>query len=154
VKGLSLGVHGSTTALGRRDTSSTGGLSLGLGYGLTDRFAIHGATSGAWVDPSSDRDRFFVSHLDLEGRYSLGLMDSRWRSHAAMGLSGRNAHHERSAAQGGGTVVRMTVGPTAGGGVSYVISRSAALDGSLRYTFGDVQRMRAYVGVSWYPRAR
>lgn len=154
VKGLSLGIHGATTALPRRDEPSGSGLSLAIGYGVTDRFALHAATSGTWVSASGDRDSFFQSYSDVEGRYSFGSMRSRVMPHVAVGISGRVEHEDRSLEQGGDTKVRVTVGPTAGGGVSYFLSRSTTLDASVRYTFMDAKRTRVFFGMSWYPRAR
>lgn len=155
VKGLSVGIHGSVTAPVAQDASLGRGLSLAIGYGLTERLAVHATTSGAWIGRSGDLDSFFQSQVDVEGRYSFGHMSGPWRPHVALGVRGRTLHQERlRPVQGGDTAIQMTVRPTAGAGVSYYISRSTSVDGSLRYTFGDVQRTRAFVGVSWYPRAR
>lgn len=154
VRGLSFGIHGATTALPRRNTLSGSGLSLAIGYGVTDRLAFQASTSGARIGASGNRDSFFQSHVDIEGRYSFGRMNDQWMPHLAIGVSGRTAHDDRSLEQGGGTGVGMTVGPTAGGGVSYSLSPSTALDASVRYTFRDATRTRVFLGVSWFPHAR
>ena len=72
VHGLSVGMHGSSTALTLiedRSTSFGGGLGIAVGYGFNDRFALHSLTTGTFMSPSA-QDGYILTHVDVEGRYS------------------------------------------------------------------------------------
>lgn len=170
--GPSLGVHGTTAALSLdRDERPAfgGGLGVTAGYGFRNGLSLHSVTTGALMAPSG-RDRYLLSHLDVEARYRLGGPSRALAPNLAIGASGRTARFEVPDAQGEGTVRRTVVGVTAGGGLNYHLSPSTALDWSIRHTFGDVSRWRCpdaadqvrtcstttrvNFGVAWYPLAR
>jgi opacity protein-like surface antigen len=172
IRGLSIGVHGSTTALtlvDNRSTSLGGGLGVSVGYGFGDRFAIHALTTGAFMTPS-DQDDYILSHVDIEGRYTPGRRSTAWAPHVALGVTGRTGHFVVPETAGGGTTQRTTFGLTAGGGISYNLTPATSLGWSLRYTFGNIEERkcpdsadavrtcatstRANFGVSWHPFAR
>jgi hypothetical protein len=172
VRGLSLGAHGTTTALTLvedRSTSFGGGLGVSVGYGFNDRLAIHSLTTGAFMTPSG-RDDYILTHVDVEGRFTLGRRTSAWAPHLALGATRRTGHFEVPEAAGGGTTRKTTLGLTAGGGLSYHLSPSTSLDWSLRHTLGNLEEpncpdsedavrtcatsTRASLGVTWRPFSR
>lgn len=168
VRGLSLGVFSTNTALHMTDASRTyfgGGLGISVGYGFSDRFALHFATEGSWMEPGRDDD-YILTHVDVEGRYTFGQRDSRWTPHAALGATVRSTRLRQPDAW---TADRASLGVSAGGGIGYHISPAVALQGTLRYTFGNFNESgcpkedgerrcatsaRLNVGVVWHPRTR
>lgn len=168
-KGLVLGAHTSSTAMVMtedRSASYGNGLGVVVGWGVSERIAVHAVTQGAWMFPDN-RDSYPLGHSDVELRYTFGSVTSRWAPSLAVGGSGRIARFEL---EDGGREERTSVGITAGGGVGYYVSPAVALEVGARYTFGNFNSgscpvtgggdkqcattARVNFGVSWFPLAR
>jgi hypothetical protein len=146
--GLSVGAHGVATLYATSDAPSGHGLVLALRYGVSERLSVQAFTSGTRVSASGDQDAHFQRFVDAEARYYVGRASGAWRPHVAVGVSARNVHNEPADDEIGGTTVRMTIGPTAGGGIGFLASRQLSVDAPVRYTFRDAQRTRALAGLS------
>lgn len=153
-KGFSVGAHGAMTASVDDGSPSDNGMALMVGYGINERLSFHSGTAGERIKATGTRDSFFQSFIDIESRLTFGGVETRWRPHLALGVSGRTEHDEQPDAPGDDPKVRTTIGTTTGGGLSYYVSRGVSLDGAVRYTFGDANRTRVLLGVTWFPRAR
>lgn len=154
VKGLSVGAHGAMTANADNESPAANGVSLMVGYGINERLSFHAATSGARIGATDTRDAYFQSFIDLESRYTFGAGSARWRPQLTIGVSARNDHEDQPEEEGDDPKVRTTVGATAGSSISYFLTPAVSLDAAVRYTFGDANRTRVLLGVTWFPWTR
>src|SRR5690606_25432244 len=140
-----------------------GGLGISVGYALSPRFELHSLTSSAYMA----WDDYFLTNLDLEGRYLVRTRNSRWVPHLALGASARTPHYDD---QDLSFWDRSTLALNVGGGISYHLSSAVALDWSIRHAWGNFVRSscasaiegegncatttRVSFGVSWFPFSR
>lgn len=172
LQGLSIGLHGSTAVLTLEDESRTefgGGLGVAIGYEFSDDFSLHYVSNNA-IMAARGRDYYFLTHRELEGRYTFGGRSRDWAPYLALGASGRATHFEKSTSQRRRITGRSTLGLLTGVGISYRLHPALALDWSLRYEFGNFARSRCPdtaeivrtcatsgrvgFGASWYPFLR
>lgn len=168
--GISISAYLSGAALSAEDANdvdSGGGLSVRVGYGISEQVQIYTELSRAAIEYADINDTYALSHFDLGARYNFGTARSALRPYLNGAFSGRAASMDL----GIGVLDLRGFGFTAGGGLYYFLSSSIALEGTLNLTFGsfsegrfdsasweDLGRdsigatsVRFNLGLSWYP---
>jgi outer membrane protein W len=120
--------------LGESDTENGGGLSLTLGYNLTQKWGALISLSGAAIS-SSDGD-YTLGHADLAARYSFAAPRRSFVPYLEAGLTGIGvvASDEDVELSGGGV--------TGAAGFNYFFNRHIAFDLNLRYTWGELTTVK------------
>lgn len=169
LRGLSIGLHGSATALtlsGETRTELGGGLGIAIGYDFSNNLSIRYFSNTSFM-AFPDWDYYFLTHRELEGRFTIGSGSHSLAPNLALGVSSRATHFERPRPEISRSAERATLGLMTGAGVRYRLRPTIALDWSLRYEFGNLLMSRGRetvdviqtpatsgrvgFGVSWYP---
>lgn len=147
--------------LGSNDAEFGPGLSVLIGYGVSDLLTLFADVSAARIEPEIG-DKYGLAHFDLGARLTLRGPSPNVGAYVDGALSGRAAEWETVL----GTIKARGIGISIGGGGLYFFSPSIALDVGLRLTFGDMSEIevngqsrdieeratsaRLSIGISWY----
>ncbi len=145
------------------DGHSGGGAGLGLGYGISEMFAVFLALSGAIMENDAGSS-YTLAHFDVGVQLNLSKAESAVKVVLDAASSARTARFEVS-----GTDIDFNgIGGTLGGGVMYFLSPSFALDGGVQIMFGSIDEIsfggeiadipdfdatsaRVNFGLAWFP---
>jgi opacity protein-like surface antigen len=174
-RGLTLGLHlsGASLVVEGEDRNEGGGLGLRVGYGLSRIVTLFLQVDGAQVEvPSSDalQGEWSMGHVELGARFHFASTLRRWVPYLQAALAGRvvgvedavlNEEPVEDVSFNGG-------GFSVGGGLSFYLRETLALDLHLMWTGGefteievgnqsvsgldiDAQSTRLNLGLAWWP---
>ena len=120
------------------EVESGGGLSLRLGYGISENIVLYAELQGANVESADIDDTYTLTHVDLGGRYHFGGAASALRPFVGAAVTGRGASFDL----GDETLDIRGPALTLGGGLEYFLSRTVALEAGLKFSFGEFNEGR------------
>jgi hypothetical protein len=151
--GFSLGAALSSTSITFEDddgnVTNTGvGLGLRLGYGLTQRLALYVELHGSAMTDEDD-DEYILGHADLGLRYALGSQAAALRPFLDFAVTARTIRYDFEDNDFDVSSLEFIgAGLSLGGGAYYFLTRSIALEGSVKFMRGSFDRGREDEG-SW-----
>jgi hypothetical protein len=168
---VNFGVNGTSISGNEDDLGderrSGGGLSLGIGYGFTSRFAIFLDGSAASVD--GDGGDFVLSHGDLGARLHFSDQSKKLIPYLEVALTARSASPESLGDDDEAEDIEISgTGLTVGGGILYFFNPRWAFNAGLKWSTGEFDKVRVgnvtvdgleidatstrlNLGLSWFP---
>jgi hypothetical protein len=161
------------TVEGDKTAEVGNGVTLGIGYGFTSRFALFVEGVGATIHGGGES--YVLSHFDVGARYHFTRSERAFVPYVEGALSERMASitdmtvQDSNGATYLGDMDVSGTGFTIGGGVLYFMNPKWALNANLKWTTGefstvkfgsisisglemDARSTRMNLGLSWFPR--
>jgi len=175
-RGWSFGaqVQGTSLTIEDDDPRSGGGLALRAGYGFNRRLTLFLAVDGGQVDIPENGEllgEWELTHGEIGARFHFANSLRRWVPYLEASVGARSFRVNDARVEGGPTVDRISFNGgvlSVGGGLSVFLSRSVALDATLRFSGGSFNEVaseelairnldfsasstRFGVGIVWWP---
>lgn len=173
-RGFTVGAHlqGASLTVEDDDPSDGGGAGLRLGYGLNRSFTLYLEADGIRFDVENEEfgGEWTMGHADLGVRYNFANSLRRWVPFLEAALGGRAVRLEEATVSGedAGELEFSGGSASIGGGVSYFVGETFALETLVKFTGGtfeqvdvgdisvnnldiDASSFRFKIGVAWWP---
>lgn len=173
-RGFSVGAHLQAASLTVEDDDPAGGGGLGVraGYGFNRNFTVYLEADGIAFDVENPEleGEWAMAHVDLGVRYNFANSLRRWVPFLDAAIGARAVSVDDATSDGAdvGTLTFNGGALSVGGGISFFVSQTFALETLVKFTGGkfeeievgdvavrnldiDASSFRLKLGVSWWP---
>lgn len=173
-RGFSVGAHLQAASLTVEDDDPAGGGGLGVraGYGFNRNFTVYLEADGIAFDVENPEleGEWAMAHVDLGVRYNFANSLRRWVPFLDAAIGARAVSVDDATSDGAdvGTLTFNGGALSVGGGISFFVSQTFALETLVKFTGGkfeeievgdvavrnldiDASSFRFKLGVSWWP---